>query len=69
MADDQHLAAALLYAYDVLDEGEHLLIVKECEEKIPALRHSKYKMFAFDSLDEEECLAEFHFKAIDIHRL
>ena len=69
MAEDQHLAAALLYLDDVIEESECLLLVKDCEGKIPVLSHSKYERVAFDSLDEEECLAEFFFKANDIHRL
>ena len=69
MADNQHLAAALLYADDVMKESEYLLLVEDYEENIPVLSHLICHWFALDSLDEEECLAEFGFRASDIHRL
>ena len=69
----QTLAATLLYPDDVIEESEYLLLFNECEEKNPAqclyCKYLQYKQFALDSLDEKECLANFHFKANNIHLL
>ena len=47
MADDEHLAAAMLYAEEVI-ENEFLLLVVEREEKAPVLLYFKNDQFALD---------------------
>ena len=63
------LAAADLYADEIIDEEELLFLKEESEEKAPVFQYGKYDRFQLDRLTENECLSRFRFCQEDIPRL
>ncbi len=69
MADENMVAFADLYADDVIDEEEYLLLVQEFEKKAPVFQYWKYNKLSLEEMTDDECISEFRFKKEDIPRL
>ena len=63
------VAFADLYADDVIDEEEYLLLVQEFEKKAPVFQYWKYNQLSLEEMTDDECISEFRFKKEDIARL
>ena len=59
----------VLYAEDVLEDGEFLLLVEENKWPAPEFLYWKFPRFSLNNISEDECLAEFYFEKQDIPRL
>ena len=70
MAEENKVALvyAGLYADDLIDEGEYLLLVEECEDKAPVFQYWKYNRLRLEEMTDDECISKFRFKREDIPR-
>ena len=69
MADNFFDSLLVLYAEDVLEDGEFLLLVEENKRPAPEFPCWKFPRFSLNDNSEDECLAEFRFEKQDIPRL
>ena len=69
MADNFSDSLLVLYAEDVLEDGEFLLLVEENKRPAHEFPYWKFPRFSLNDISEDECLAEFRFEKQDISRL
>ena len=65
MADNFFDSLLVLYAEDVLEDGEFLLLVEQNKRPTPEFPYWKFPSFSLNDISEDECLAEFRFENQD----